>query len=103
MKFKILEDKNNFLLKRKEILGKIEAEKTPSFEEAKEQISQEMKAGKELVVIKKIDGGFGSKNFSVKAFVYSSKDDLEKIERKPKAKKTPGQPAEAPPAPAGKK
>lgn len=88
---KIQEEKENFLLKRKEIIGNLEAAKTPSFEEAKEEVSKATKADKELIVIKKVDGDYGSKTFSVKAFVYSSKEDKEKTEKKPKVKTVPGQ------------
>lgn len=99
---KILEQKENFLLKRKEILARLEAEKTPSFEETKEALSKELKADKELIVIKKVDGGYGLKDFRVKAFIYASKEDREKTERKSKVKKIPGAQAEAS-APAEKK
>lgn len=90
-KFKLIESKDNFMLKRKEVKGVIEAEKTPSFEEAKEEISKDFKIDKEFIAIKKIDGGYGSKKFSVNAFIYSSKEDKENTEKKPKIKTVPGQ------------
>jgi len=101
---KILEQKENFLLKRKEILARLEAEKTPSFEEVKEALSKQFKADKEAIAIKKVDGGYGLKDFRIKAFIYDSKEDKEKIEKKAKAKKAPGAaPETAQPAPAEKK
>lgn len=93
---KILENKENFLLKRREILAIVEADKTPSFNEANELIAKDMKVDKEVVVIKKIDSDFGVKNFKIKAFIYNSKEDKEKIEKKPKEKKTAGPGTNAP-------
>jgi small subunit ribosomal protein S24e len=101
---KILEQKENFLLKRKEVLARLEAEKTPSFEEAKENLAKETKADKEVIVIKKVNGGYGLKDFRVRAFIYASKEDLARTEKKPKAKKSAGAAPEAvQAAPADKK
>lgn len=93
---KILEDKENFLLKRREILARVESDKTPSFDEIRETFAKEMGVDKELVAIKKVDGGFGLKNFRVKAFIYASKEEKEKTEKKVKVKKTASSEANKP-------
>jgi ribosomal protein S24E len=99
MTLKILATKENPLLKRKEISATLVAMKSPSNEEIKEKIAQQSKADKELIVIKDIRGSFGSDNFSISAFVYHTKKDMDETEPKPKIKTIPGQ---APAAPAKK-
>jgi len=97
MSLKIIESKENPFLRRKEILAEIEAAKSPSRQEVRELLSQQLKSDKELTVIKDIRGKFGSDKFSVKAFIYQNKKDMDETEPKPKAKPgAPGQPAQAP-------
>jgi ribosomal protein S24E len=94
---KIIEKKENPLLSRTELLAEITFEKaTPSNEEIKKQIASELKTDENLVVVKNIDTHFGSMNATVIAFVYNSKEDIEKIEPKPKEKKGAKKPAEKP-------
>lgn len=82
---KVIEDKNNSLLKRREIKVIVEAEKNPSMQEAGKLILEHFKAQEENVAIKQIKGKFGRDTFLITANIYHSKEDKEKTE--PKAKK----------------
>lgn len=79
---KIIEDKNNEVLGRKEVKIIVEAEKNPGLVRASELISSQFKSLGELVVIKKVAGKFGRNTFLIEAFIYKSKEDKEKIEPK---------------------
>ena len=92
----ILQDKDNFLFNRKEIKLIVEAEKSPSFEEASEVVSKEFKAEKDNILVKEVRGKFGRNTFLISAFVYKTKEDKEKFEPKKEEKK----PAEGEAAPA---
>ena len=84
---KIIEEKNNELLNRKELKLLVEAEKNPSMSEALEKVSTHFKAEKDCVIIKAIKGKFGRNTFLISAFIYKSKEDLVKVEPKKKAGK----------------
>lgn len=91
---KIIEEKENKVFNRKEIKAEIQASKTPNKEEISKSIAEKFSVEKELVVIEKINGKFGSLVFSVSAKVYKSLADKERIE--PKSKKDKKAAAEAP-------
>jgi ribosomal protein S24E len=82
---KILENKQNFLLNRKEIKLVVTSEKNPSYEEAIAIVGKEIKTVPENIVIKQVKGKFGRDTFLIVAYVYHSADDKVKFE--PKAKK----------------
>ena len=84
---KIIEDKNNELLNRKEIKIIVEESKNPSMQEAMKTISGHFKAKDENIVVREIKGKFGRNTFLISAFIYNSKEAKDKIERKPKGKK----------------
>lgn len=84
---KILEDKHNSLLNRKEIKIIAEAEKNPSYDEALAIVVKEIKSESENIVIKNVKGKFGRDTFLISAFIYKTKEDKEKFEPKPKQKK----------------
>lgn len=86
----IIKDFNNKLLKRRELLVSMKVDKTPSMIEAQDAISAGQKADKELVVVKSIRNSFGTRNFEVEAFVYTSVEQKSKTESKPKVKKAAG-------------
>jgi len=79
----------NELFKRNEISFKIDAEKTPSFEEMKKKIAEQLKKPEENIDVHSIKGHFGLKQFNVSAYVYDSQEDLKKSEQKKKDKKEP--------------
>jgi len=83
----IIEDKENFLLNRREIKIVVEAEKTPSFEEALNIVSENFKAEKDLIVVNEVKGKFGRNTFLISSFIYKSKEDKEKYEREKKKEK----------------
>jgi len=82
----IKRDFKNDLLGRREIIVVVEAEKNPGIEAVKEMISSELKADKELIVVKKLEGHYGKSVFDVEAFIYNSKEEKESVEPKPKKK-----------------
>jgi len=84
---KIIQEKQNPLLKRKEIRMIIESEKNPSMQEASKILSEKFKALEENIAVNLIKGKFGRKTFLVSANIYETKKDKEYIEPKPKRKK----------------
>jgi len=94
---KIIEKKENPLLSRTEVSAEAVFEKaTPSKADIKKQIASELKADENLVVVKNIYTDYGSPSAKITAFVYNSKEAMEKTEPKPKkeAKKAGAKPAE---------
>jgi len=77
----------NPLLLREEVEFVINSPTTPSKNEAKDAISSKLNKSPEVIVIKKIHQKFGTEDTEVYAYVYNSKESLEKIEPKPKVKK----------------
>lgn len=87
---KILEDKNNELLNRREIKVILTSEKNPNFADSIKMITEHFKAQEDLVVVKEIKGKFGRDTFLISALIYKTKEDKEKVEQKKKEKKAPG-------------
>lgn len=83
----IIEDKNNSLLKRREVKVIAEAEKNPSMQEASKIIAEQFKSQEENISVNQIKGKFGRNTFLITAKIYKSKEDKEKTEPKPKEKK----------------
>lgn len=84
---KVIEDKNNILLNRKEVKIIIESSKNPSIAEANEKIAEHFKADKEGIAVKNIKGKFGRSTFLITANIYNNKDTKEAVEPKKKEKK----------------
>lgn len=82
---KILEEKNNALFNRKEVIFETESDSSPSNEEIKKIISEEFSSNPENIVIKKIGSKFGSNTFTVSALIYKNKEEKDRVE--PKSKK----------------
>lgn len=76
----IIEDKQNSLLKRKEVKVIVEAEKNPTMQEAAKMIAGEFKSDEENIAVKLVKGRFGRSTFLVVANIYKSKEDKDKIE-----------------------
>lgn len=87
MKTHIVEQKKNPLLGREEVVMDIEANSAPSFVEATKIAAGELKASEEALKVRKIDGKYGTTKFRVYVNVYSSKENMEKMEPKKKEKK----------------
>jgi small subunit ribosomal protein S24e len=91
MQLKITEKREEELLSRTAIKLHIIFDKaTPSKEELKKAIASELKADENLVVVKDIYTEFGNSEADVNAYVYTSKEEMQKIEPKPKKKAKPG-------------
>jgi ribosomal protein S24E len=88
MELKILEQKENPIFNRKEILSEIEMNLVPSRESAKKLISEKFSAPVENIEIRKISGKFGSHIFSINAFLYASEEERKQLEKVKGKKKT---------------
>jgi len=80
MESKIINQQKNPFLQREEIVFEIKSDVAPSFEEIKKQIGKD----ENLVVIKKVQGKFGTQIFTTEVFVYDSPEARKKIEVIPK-------------------
>lgn len=72
----------NDLFNREEIVFEVNAGKNPSFEEMKNLLSEKTGKPAENINVLRILGSFGEDNFIVNAYVYDSKDDLDKAVQK---------------------
>jgi len=95
MNLKILEQKDEPLLSRKDITAEVifDSSVTPSNAEVKKNIASQTKSDEKLVVVKKIDAAFGATKAVVRAYVYTSEKEMTVIE--PKDKKAEAAKAEA--------
>ena len=84
MGIKIIEEKQNPLFNRKEVILEVQSNVTPSHLEAEKIISDKFSTKPEAFKIKKIKGSFGSKDFKIIANIYPSKKEKEEIEFKSK-------------------
>jgi len=79
----------NELFSRNEIQGTVEAGKNPSYDEVKNMIAEKTAKNEENIEVLGIKGSFGSNKFEINAYVYDSKEDLEKaVQKTQKQKKT---------------
>jgi len=86
----ILEQKENKLLNREEILVELTSETIPSKIELKKQIADKLKKSEETIIIEKVNTQFGNHTLKVSAKVYDnveSKDKYETVSRKEKKKR----------------
>lgn len=85
----LIEEKQNSLLNRKELVLNIsELESPPSMETAKKMVAEKFSVPEESIHISKIAGKFGSNGFTLLANIYSSGSEREKFHiRKKKEKK----------------
>ena len=98
MELKIVHQKENALVQRNEVTASIAFDKaTPSNVEVSKALAAKLSVAEDVIVIKKIEGSFGTLAATVSAYVYASKEQKAKIEPKVKAKKAAeGAPAAAP-------
>ncbi|MDI9617711.1 30S ribosomal protein S24e [Methanothermobacter sp.] len=82
MEIRIIEEKENTLLNRKEIRFEClyEGESTPKVLDVKNKLVAMLDADKDLLVVDKIDQGFGEPRASGYAKIYDSMDKLTEIE-----------------------
>ena len=79
-----IEEKNNELFRRKEIVAFLQSEIVPKREEIKTALAEKLSSPVENIVVDTIKGKFGRKEFTVIARIYNSKEDLEATELKSK-------------------
>lgn len=87
---KLIQEKDNPLLKRKEIKFSLEEESNPGFEKTKTLIAEKMKASPETIAVKSIKNKFGTREFLINAFLYKTEQDKNSIEPKEKIKAKTG-------------
>jgi len=75
MEVNIKEEIKNPLFRRKEIKLEVEAEITPSRLEAEKIVCDKLSCKPEVVKLRKIDGSFGSKTFTIIVDLYDSEQD----------------------------
>ena len=110
MKMEVKEEKKNPLMKREEILMRVEHEgmATPSRKDMIEEVAKKLKADKDIIIIDKIFSASGISRSRVKVHVYRKKEDIpkDKLEKmkvkfekaaKKQAGKEEAKPAEAAP------
>ena len=90
---KIIEDKQNGTLRRRELKIITDAGKTPSIEEAAKLIAEHFKSEEEKIVVNHIRGKFGRKTFLIVASIYNNKEDKEKTEITSKKQRDKGKKA----------
>lgn len=84
---KIIQNKENPLLRRREVKLIIEAEKNPTMQEAAKTVAEQFKTAEENLAVKLVKGKFGRNTFLITANIYNSKEDKDNVEPKAKAKK----------------
>ncbi|HVC58326.1 MAG TPA: hypothetical protein VND15_02525 [Candidatus Acidoferrales bacterium] len=83
MELKILSDKQNTLLKRKEVTFSITHESsTMSKAEILKEVSKKLSLNPESTIVINVNQHFGEKTSTGVAHSYESKQDLEKVEKK---------------------
>ncbi len=83
MKIEIIEEKENKLLDRKELLLKIAYDSiTPRWSEVKDKLTEIVKADKDVVMLDSVQGKFGAREALASARVYKNKDQVLKVEDK---------------------
>ena len=86
----LINEFDNKLLHRKEVVISLHSEKTPSKIEVAKELAKNFKSTEENIIIEKIDSKFGKKEFTVYAKVYhdhQSKNKYETVTRKEKKKR----------------
>jgi len=83
---KIISEKDNTLLNRKEVKMLVEAEKNPGFADMLKAVAEKYKIDESLINVNKIKGKFGRDTFLINAFLYKTVEEKEKQNRKKEKK-----------------
>jgi ribosomal protein S24E len=94
MELKNIHETKNLVFDRKEIEAEIHSEITPNNKEVIIFLAKKLSVPEDAIKLNGIYGEFGSKEFKIKANVYKSKEEKNKIERKTK-KEVEGEKKEA--------
>jgi ribosomal protein S24E len=100
MELKIIEETENALFKRKEVIVLTEAESVPSEIDVAKALAEKFSSTEDAIKVKTIKGNFGSKEFKIVANVYGSKADFEATEPQKNKGEGDGEDASAPETPA---
>jgi ribosomal protein S24E len=84
MEIKDIKETKNLVFERREVEGTALSEITPSNKEAAALLAKKLSISEDSIKIKGVYGKFGTKEFHIKANVYKSKEEKNKIERKTK-------------------
>jgi ribosomal protein S24E len=87
IKMEVIKDFRNELLKRKEVKMVVQNSGNPGFGDAKKVIAKKFKVVEENIAMKNVKGKFGRDTFLLDAFVYDTKEDLDRVEPVKKEKK----------------
>jgi len=87
MDLKITKEIKNTLFNRKEIEGLISSQIPPSRAEAAKALSEKYSVPSNAIRVLEIKGKFGVKDFNLKATVYSTKEERDKLETMSKKEK----------------
>ncbi len=79
MELQIIRDKNNSLLKRREITVKIQNKTTPSRIEVKNKLAAIANSKPELIVIEHLDASFGKQEVIGVANIYENEERLKQL------------------------
>ena len=80
MEVEVVERRDNPLLYREEVVLRVKKEATPSRKEAKELVVAQTGVSPENVVVKRIYGKTGAREFLVEAYIYKDLDMMKVIE-----------------------
>jgi len=84
MEMKVVQEKENPLFSRKELVLEIKSNSVPKREDVLKEVSKKFSAGEDLIRIQSIKGKFGVQIFSAIVDVYSSKKEFERVVKKTK-------------------
>jgi small subunit ribosomal protein S24e len=79
MELQIIKDKNNPLLKRREVSLKINNKGTPSRIDVKNKLAAMVNSRPELIVIEHLDTAFGKMELTGTACIYESEERLKQL------------------------
>ena len=89
MKLKIIKNLERTLLSRNRIYAEVEFDAAvPARKDIIQKLSESLSVEPDLIVVKKITPGFGSKKAIVAAYVYKNKEERDRIEEKKKLVRT---------------
>lgn len=84
MEIKDIKETKNLVFERKEVEVIITSESNPKNKDVAELLAKKFSVPENAIKIKGIYGKFGVKEFQIKANIYKSKEEKDKIERKTK-------------------